>query len=106
MTVNMLATRKIMSLDMFKSFDDDNYIEEDNIKLVKNYICWNLYSWLPNRAYWERQYNMCNKLYLACNWRKKRNLRAIAKKGKTVCGGELFNFLADEKHKSCICLSC
>ena len=37
---------------------------------------------------------------------KKKNLRAIAKKGETVCEGELVNFLTNEKHKKCSCASC
>ena len=92
---------------MFESFDNGDYIEEHNIRLITNYILSNLNSYyMPNRCYWERQYSNCNKLFLACKWRKERNLRVIAKKGETVCGGELINFLANEKHKNCSCSSC
>ena len=106
--VILLVCKKIMmSLAIFESFDNGDYIEEHNIGLILNYILANLNSYYsPNRRYWERQYNNCNKLFLACKWRKERNLRAIAKKGETVCGGELINFLASEKHKNCSCSSC
>ena len=96
-----------MSLALFQSFENEDYIEEHNIGPIENYILSNLNSnFSPCRSYWERQYNICNKLFIVCQWRKKRNLRAIAKKGETVCEGELVNFLADEKHKKCSCASC
>ena len=87
------------SLALFQSFDKEFYIEERNIRPVELYILSNLNSnYSPCRRYWEKQYNLCNKLYIACHWRKKKDLRPIAKKGETVCNGELVNFLADEKH--------
>ena len=95
-----------MSLALFESFDNGDYIDEHLTKSVINYILMNLYSYNPSRRYWEQQYNMCNKLFTVCQWRKKINLHAIGKKGETVCDGELVNFLADEKHKNCSCSNC
>ena len=95
------------SLALFQSFDNGNYIEEHNIRPIELYILSNLNSiFSPCTRYWEQQYNICNKLYIICRWRKKRNLRDIAKKGETVCNGELVNFLAYEEHKKCSCASC
>ena len=95
-----------MSLALFQSFGNGNYIEEHNIRSRINYILSNLNSsFTPNRRYWEQQFNLTNKLFIVCHWRKKGNLRAIAKKGETVCNSELVNFLANEKHKKCSCAS-
>ena len=90
-----------------QSFENENYIEEQNIRRIELYILSNLNSiYSPCKRYWERQYNLCNKLYTVCRWRRKNDLRPIAKKGENVCNGELVNFLADQKHKNCICARC
>ena len=95
------------SLALFQSFDKEFYIEEQKIRPIELYILSNLNSnYSRCRRYWEKQYNLCNKLYIVCHWRKAKDLRAIAKKGETVCNSELVNFLTDEKHKNCICASC
>ena len=95
------------SLALFQSFESENYIEEQNVRPVELYILSNLNSnYSSCRRYWEKQYNLCNKLYIVCRWRKKNNLCPVVKKGETVCNGELVNFLADQKHKNCICASC
>ena len=95
------------SLALFQSFENENYIEEQNVRPIELYILLNLNSnYSPCKRYWGKQYNLYNKLYTVCNWRKKKDLRPIAKKGETVCSGELVNFLANEKHENCICASC
>ena len=91
-----------MSLAVYKSFENGNYILEENIKLVTNFICGNLISWSPNRSYYQAQYNYATKLYHVFRWRKKRGFRPTAKIEETICNDELVNFLADEKHKNCI----
>ena len=40
---------------------------------------------------------------LVCDWKKERSLPALAKRGETICGGELVNFYEDEKHQKCSC---
>ena len=95
------------SLALFQSFDKEFYIEKQNIRPIELSILSNLNSnYSSCRRYCKKQYNLCNKLYIVCHWRKTKDLRAIAKKGETVCNGELVNFLTDEKHKNCICASC
>ena len=95
------------SLVLFQSFDKEFYIEEQNIRPIKLYIFSNLNSnYLPCRRYWEKQYKLCNKLYIVCHWRKTKDIRAITKKGEKVCNSELVDFLADKKHKNRICASC
>ena len=95
------------SLALFQSFDKEFYIEDQNIRPIELYFLSNLNSnYSPCRRYCKKQYNLCNKLYIVCHWRKTKDLRVIAKKDETVCNGELVNFLADVKHKNCICASC
>ena len=81
-----------MSLAVFQSFENGDYIDEVNIPLIMNYIRMNLYSWSPNRRYWERQYNIVNKLNIVCRWRKENRVRPIAKKGEKICDNEIINF--------------
>ena len=88
---------------MFEFFENGNYINEIDIPLVTNYISSNLYSWSPNRRYWEQQYNIANKLYIICSWRKENGFCPLEKKGETICNNELINYFADEKHKNCSC---
>ena len=91
-----------MSLAVYESFENGNYILEENIKLVTNFICGNLISWSPNRSYYQAQYNYATKLYHVFRWRKKCGFRPIAKKEEAICNDELVDFFADEKHKNCI----
>ena len=90
-----------MSLAMYESFENVDYICEEDIKLVQNYICGNLNSYSPNWFYYYAQYNYVTKLYDVCRWRSKHGLRDIAKKGQAICNGELVNFFSDQKHKNC-----
>ena len=84
---------------LFQSFYKEFYIEEQNIQPIELYILSNLNSnYSPCRRYWEKQYNLCNKLYIVSHWQITQCV--------TVCNGELVNFLANEKHKNCICASC
>lgn len=92
------------SLEMFKLFDDGFYIEQKNIRSVELYILSNLNSVCsPSRAYWEKMYHLCNKLYIVSYWRKGNNLLPIAKKGETTCNGELINYFSNKAHQDCIC---
>ena len=92
-----------MSWAMFEDFENGNYISEENLKLIKNFICGSLNSWSPNKSYYYTQWNYLSKLYDVCVWRKKRGLCPFGKKGEAICNKELVNFFADEKHKNCSC---
>ena len=92
-----------MSWAMYELFENGNYICEENIKLVTDFICCNLNNWSPNQSYYQCQYNYATKLYHVCKWRKECGFRAIAKKGEAICGDKLVNFFADKAHKNCIC---
>ena len=71
---------------MYESFENGDYILEENIKLVTDFICgnlnnWSYYNnWSSNRSYYQTQYNYARKLYHVCRWRRKCGLRFIAKK--------------------------
>lgn len=88
-----------MSWTMYESFENGDYIHEENIKLVTDFICANLNNWSPNRSYYQAQHNYATKLYHVCKWRKQRGFRPIENKGEAICNNELVNFFADEKHK-------
>ena len=92
-----------MSWTMFELFENDNYICEENIKLVTGFICANLINWSPNRSYYQCQYNYVTKLYHACKWRKDRGFCAIAKKVEAIFGDELVKLFGDKADKTCIC---
>ena len=88
---------------LFEAFDRVDYIPQQHIKKVISYIFGQLISWSPNRSYYPRQYNRATKLMLVCDWKEERSLAALAKRGETICSGELLNFYKDEKHKKCSC---
>ena len=88
---------------LFEAFERGDHIPQQHIKKVISYICGQLISWLPNRSYYLRQYNLATKLMLVCDWKKERSLPALAKRGETICGGELADFYEDEKYKKYSC---
>ena len=77
---------------MYELFENANYISEENVKLLTDFISSNLNNWSPNRSYYQCQYNYRTKLYHVCKWRKKRGLRAIAKKREAICWGQISKF--------------
>ena len=91
-----------MSWAMYELFENGNYICEENIKLVTDFICANLINWSPNRSYYQCHHYV-TKLYHACKWIKEHGFCAIAKKGEAICGDKLVKFLGDKAHKTCIC---
>ena len=57
------------SLALFQSFENENYIEEQNVRPIELHILSNLNSnYSPCKRDWEKQYNLCNKPYIVCNW--------------------------------------
>ena len=70
---------------MYESFENGDYILEENIKLVTDVICGNLNNWSPNQSYYQAQYNYTTKLYHVCRWTqpspycKKRERQFVAK---------------------------
>ena len=68
---------------LFESSENGEYIQEQDIKKVANYICGHLISWSPNQSYFECQYNYATKLQLVCKWKRKHGLAACAKKRKS-----------------------
>ena len=89
---------------MFDLFDGGFYIEQKNIRSVELYILSNLNAiHTPSRGYWEKQYHLCNKLYIVSYWRKRHNLPPIAKNGETTCNNELINYYSNKAHQHCIC---
>lgn len=88
---------------LFEVFKRGDYIPEEHIKKVTNYICGQLISWLPNHSYYECQYNYATKLQIVCRWKRKHGFAACAKKGEAICDDKLVKFFKDKEHKNCIC---
>ena len=89
---------------MFEEFENGNYISQENLKLIENFICGNLNGWSPNKSYYYTQLNYFKKLWEVCACRKKQDFRPIGKKGEAICNNELVNFFADEKQKLLMCI--
>ena len=85
---------------LFEAFERGDHIPQQHIKKVISYISEQLISLFPNYL---RQYNLATKLMLVCDWKKERSLPALAKRGETICGGELADFYEDEKYKKYFC---
>ena len=88
---------------IFEAFEREDYIHQEFIKKITNYICGQLISWSPNRSYYERQYKFATKLQIVCRWKQQSGLPALAKKGKAICNDQLVNFFDDREHKYCSC---
>ena len=59
--------------EIFQRFENYKSILENEIPLLRNYICGNLVSWSPNFNYYESIYNEFSQLYLVIEWRKRHN---------------------------------
>ena len=92
-----------MNIYYLKRFERGDYIPQESIKKITNYICGQLISWSPNRSYYKAQYNYATKLYIFCDWKKTKVFRALVKKGEAICNDQLVNFFQNAKHKNCSC---
>ena len=88
-------------LSLYKAFENYEYIHQDNLNEIQNYICSNLNLWSPNRSYLYEQYKICTKLYDLCRWRKEKGFQPIGKKGENIGNNKLVNIFSD--HKDCVC---
>ena len=41
-----------MSYALLEYFENDNYVSQENLKLIENFICGNLNCWSPNKSYY------------------------------------------------------
>ena len=82
---------------LFEAFEMGDYIPEEQIKKVINYICGQLISWSPNRSYYEEQYNFATKLHIVCSWKRKNGFPALTKKGEGICNDKLVYFSEKKK---------
>ena len=92
-----------MNIYYLKAFERGDYSPYSRIKKIRHYIANQLFSWSPNRSYYEAQYNYATKLYHVCKWREGHSFAAIAKKGEIICNNELVNFFKDEAQENCVC---
>ena len=88
-----------MNIYYLKRFERGDYIPQESIKKITNYICGQLISWSRNRSYYET-----TKLYIVCDWKKKQGFASFSKKGEAICNDQLVDFFKDAKRKNCSCL--
>ena len=86
---------------LFEASESGEYIQEQDIKKVTNYICCHLISWSPNRSYFECQYNYATNLFVTGS--ENMGLLLVPKKGEAICDDKLVNFFKEKDHKNCIC---
>ena len=91
-----------MSYALFEEFENANYVSQENLKLIENFICGNLNGWSPNKSYYYTQWNYLTKFYNVC-YGERKWFSSYSKKGVAICGAELVIFFADKKHKNCGC---
>ena len=91
---------------LFEAFEMGDYIPEEQIKKVINYICGQLISWSPNRSYYEEQYNFATKLHIVCRWKRKNGFPALVKKGKVICNDKLVNFFGRKRTQKLYLFKC
>ena len=94
----------MMGFELLELFEKGSWIKEDQISELVNYVCHNLNSdYCLNYRYYEKCYNYCNKVRIAVNWKKERELELKSKEGEMICykTDELVNFIEDKKHLSC-----
>ena len=46
-----------MSYRLFEQFENGNYVSQENLKLIENFICRNLNGWSANKSYYYTQWN-------------------------------------------------
>ena len=66
-----------------------DFIHEKHLNDIYKYICMNLVCNMPCYSYWYEQCIIANNLYIVVNWRKKKNLLPIARKGEYTENDEL-----------------
>ena len=88
---------------MFLHFERGEYINEEDLPKITNYICRHLISWSPCRSYFECQHNYITKLKIVCRCIKKQGLPTCSKKGEAIYDDKLINFFEDKQHEKCIC---
>ena len=90
--------------EIFRQFEEKEYIYEIDFSKLVNYICGNIHSdYSPNLWYYYKMYNYYLELGIVKNWRKMNNLPPVAKYGEMIChkNNELINFFDDPSHKDC-----
>ena len=83
---------------LFLDFERGEYINEENITKITNYVSGHSISWSPNRSYFECQYNYIAKLKIVCRWKRKRGFPRCSKKGEAICDKRLVNFFEEKQH--------
>ena len=60
-----------MSYALLEELENANYVSQENLKLIENFICGNLNGWSPNKSYYYTQWNYLTKLYNVCYGERK-----------------------------------
>ena len=85
--------------EQFEKFKNFYVMDEEDLKLAKNYICLQLNNPSFGYRYYYDMYSYIAKCFIVLNYRTKTQL------GEAECGGKIINFLKDAEHKNCSCSS-
>ena len=88
-----------MPFVQFRRFENYEWLDKSQLKLVIEYICGMMNDYNSLYEYYYGMYSFAMKCYSVL---KKRNNVRI---GLTLCKGEIVDFLLDDKHKDCTCSS-
>ena len=90
-------------LSLFEKYKNFEFVNANELDLIKDYICGNLNSWPQNNyPYWYDMYSYATKTSIVIRHKQEKNECAIAKLGQCVCENEVVNFLENE-NKKCNC---
>ena len=88
-------------LDLFKNFENREYVSQNELEKVCDYICSNLNNWTPNYHYWYNMYSYTSKAFIVRRWKEERGRLPIAKWEEAICKNKLVNFFDDPDHQRC-----
>ena len=88
--------------NLFKKYQNFEFVNTNELNLIVDYICQNLNSPGINYPYWYDMYCYTSKSRIVIRFKQERNELGIAKLGQCLCNNEVINFLENE-NKSCNC---
>ena len=93
---------KCYELSCFEKYRDFQFVNEQELDAVINYICGNLNYPTLNYGYWYDMYSYTTKSKIVLRYKKRRNETGIVKLGQCLCQGEVIDFLKNP-NKKCNC---
>ena len=91
-------------LDCFLKYINFKLINEEQLKLVTDYICSNLNASSIKKDYWYDMYSYSIKNHIVLRHTKKSAVNPVTQLGECVCQDKVINFLKNPD-KKCFCTS-